>query len=421
VRALFGGLPPRYWRVWAASACSNLSDGVYLVAAPLLAATLTRDPALVAGVSVAFGLPWMLFPLVSGALVDRFDRRTAMGVCNLVRAALVGVLGVSVLLGWVSLPLMYAIFFLLGANETFYDNAAQAIIPAVVRREQLEKANGRLFAAELVNNQLAGPPLGGFLFGMAAALPFLLGAGAYAFAIAAIFSLKGSFRPEKEEGAPPTTILSEIGEGLRWLYGHRLLRLLAVMLGVFNMMFSAGAAIFVLFAQDILGLGSFGFGVLMTAGAVGGLIGSFTADKVVGILGSGRALFGCALLSAASSAVIATSASPYVVGAMLALEGITVVTWNVITVSLRQAIIPGRLFGRVNSVYRLLGWGGIPLGALLGGFLARELGLTAPFWASAGVLALVAGAIFFFIGNRAIADARAAAEPERFAGRDIGS
>jgi MFS family permease len=410
--AFSAGLGPRYWRVWAASACSNLSDGVYLISAPLLAATLTRDPALVAGVTVAFTLPALLFPLVAGALVDRLDRRTTMGVCNTVRAGLVGALGVLVLLGLHNIFLLYAVFFVLGTIETLYDNTAQAIVPAVVKRSQLEAANGRLYAAELVNNQLAGPPLGGFLFGAAAALPFLLGSGIFAASAALMLTLRGDFRPKREEGAPPTTMLAEIGEGLRWLYDHRLLRLLAVMLGVFNMMFAAAFAIFVLFAQDILGLGSFGFGVLMTAGAVGGLLGSFAADRVIARFGSGRALFGCALISAVTSAVIAMSTSPFLVAAMLALEGITMVTWNVITVSLRQAIIPARLFGRVNSVYRLLGLGGMPVGALLGGFLAREFGLTAPFWTAAGALVLVAAVIFLYIDNRAVADARAAAEPE---------
>jgi MFS family permease len=406
MRVPFASIAPQYWKVWTGSAFSNLSDGVYLVAAPLLAASLTRDPVLVAGVSFAFGLPWIIFPLVSGALVDRLDRRVVMGAGNICRATLVGFLGTFVFFGWEGLPLLYVIFFLLGTIETMYDNAAQAIIPAVAGRDNLEKANGRLYAVEIVNNQFAGPPLGGLLFGVAAAVPFLFGAGAFAAASAMILSLRGSFRPTKEKGAPPTTLFSEIGEGLRWLYRHRLLRLLAVMLGVTNLVFSAVFAIMVLFAQDVLGLGSFGYGLLLASLAVGGVLGSFTSERIIGFFGSGRALSLCAIADFVVLAVIASTENPFVVGAMFASMGVVMVIWNVITVSLRQSIVPERLFGRVNSVYRMLGWGSIPLGALLGGLLARELGLTAPMWAAAIVLVIVAAIIWIYVSNDAVERAR---------------
>jgi MFS family permease len=292
------GLGGRYWKLWTASAVSNLGDGVTMVAGPLLAASLTRDPVLVAGLAFAQRVPWLIFSLLSGALVDRLDRRLTMGVADALRAALIGVLGVAVLLGWANLPLMYVVFFLVGALETLFDNASQAILPAVVKRDQLEKANGRLFAAQLVTNQFAGPPLGGFLFATAAAVPFLLDAGTFAAAAALVFALGGSFRPRRPEGAPKTTLMQEIGEGLRWLWGHRLIRTLAVMLGMLNMMFAATDAIFVLYAQEVLGLGSVGFGVLMTSGAVGGLAGSLVADRVISWLGSGRALHAVILLEA---------------------------------------------------------------------------------------------------------------------------
>lgn len=399
--------------MWAASAASNLSDGLHLAAAPLLAATLTRDPVLVSGVALAFTLPWLLFSLISGALVDRLDRRVAMGVCNVVRAALIGGLGMAVLLDLHTLPMLYGVFFLLGTNETLYDNAAQAIVPTLVRRDQLERANSRLYAAQLVNNQFAGPPLGSFLFAAVAAAPFLLGAGAYAAAAALMLALKGGYRPRREAGAPPTTIVAEIREGLSWLYAHRLLRLLAGILGVMNMIFMAGQAILVLYVLEVLGLAEVWYGVLITCTAVGGVAASVLGDRVIPVLGSGRTLFFCALLSAGSSAVIALAISPWVVAAMFVVEGVSMVLWNVVTVSLRQAIVPERLFGRVNSVYRLLGWGSIPVGALLGGLLAREISLTAPFWAAAGVLVVVSAVIYGYINDQTIADARAAAaQPE---------
>ncbi len=400
-------LGPEYRKLWTASAISNLGDGVTLVAGPLLAATLTRDPVLVAGVAFAQRVPWLLFPLISGALVDRLDRRRVMGYVDAARTALIGALGVAVLLGWASLPLMYAIFFLMGTLETLFDNASQAIIPAVVSQDRLERANSRLYAAEIVSNQLAGPPLGGFLFGVAVAVPFLLDAGTFAAAAALILALRGRFRVSRPESAPPTTLVAEVGEGLRWLWNHRLIRTLAIMLGVFNMTFAATDAIFVLFAQDVLGLGSFGYGVLVTSGAVGGLIGSLMADRIVAWLGSGRALQASVLVSALVFTVVALSESAFVVWAVFLLVGITVVVWNVITVSFRQAVVPEDIFGRVNSVYRLLGWGGLSVGALLGGLLARSFGLTVPFWFGAVVLAIMLLVTLPLVNNRTVAEARA--------------
>jgi MFS family permease len=400
-------LGPEYRKLWTASTISNLGDGITLTAGPLLAASLTRDPVLVAGVAFAQRVPWLLFPLISGALVDRLDRRRVMGYVDAARTALIGALGVAVLLGWASLPLMYAIFFLMGTLETLFDNASQAIIPAVVSRDRLERANSRLYAAEIVSNELAGPPLGGFLFSVAVAVPFLLDAGTFAAAAALILALRGRFRPERPEGAPPTTLAAEIGEGLRWLWNHRLIRTLAVMLGVFNMTLAATDAIFVLFAQDILGLGSVGYGVLLTSGAVGGLIGSLMADRIIVWLGSGRALQAAVLVSAVVLSVVALSESAIVVWAAFLLIGMTGVVWNVITVSFRQAVVPQDIFGRVNSVYRLLGWGVISVGALLGGFLARSFGLTAPFWFAAAVLAIMFVLSLPLVNNRTVAEARA--------------
>jgi MFS family permease len=400
-------LGPEYRKLWAASTVSNLGDGVTLTAGPLLAATLTRDPVLVAGVAFAQRVPWLLFPLISGALVDRLDRRRVMGYVDVARTALIGALGVAVLLGSASLVLMYVVFFLMGTLETLFDNASQAILPAVVSREQLERANSRLLGAEIVSNELAGPPLGGFLFGVAIAVPFLLDAGTFAAAAALVLALRGGFRPERSEGAPPTTLMVEIGEGLRWLWNHRLIRTLAIMLGVFNMTLAATQAIFVLFAQDVLGLGSFGYGVLLTSGAVGGIIGSLMADRIILWLGSGRSLQAAVLISAVVLAVVALSESAFVVWAAFLLVGLTGVVWNVITVSFRQAVVPQDIFGRVNSVYRLLGWGGISVGALLGGLLARSFGLAAPFWFAAAALAIMFVLTLPLVNNRTVAEARA--------------
>ncbi len=400
------GLGANYWKLWAASTASNLGDGITLVAAPLLAATLTRDPLLVAGLTLAHRLPWTLFTLFAGALVDRLDRQRVMWIVDVARAAVIFFLGIAVYLDLANLPLLYAVFFVMGTLETFFDNASQAILPGVVRREQLERANGRLFGAQIVTNDFAGPPLGGFLFAVAASAPFLLDAGTFAAAAALMLAVRGSFKPQKEEDEPATTLAAEIGEGVRWLWARPLLRTLAIMLGIMNATFAGLQAIFVLFALEILDLGELGYGILLTAGAAGGLLGSFVAEPIVSRFGHGQTLLAVVLISSATYVGIALAANPFVVGTMFLLAGVAAVVWNVITVSLRQSIIPERLFGRVNSVYRLLGWGGMSLGALAGGILASAFGLTAPMWFGAVVMATMFVVVLPTVNNRTVAEAR---------------
>ena len=400
------GLGPEYRKLWTASTLSNLGDGVTLVAGPLLIASLTRDPVLVAGIAFAQRLPWLLFSLISGALVDRLDRRRVMWTVDAFRTVLLGFLGLSVLLNFVSIPLLYVVFFLMGTAETLFDTASVSILPAVVPREKLEKANGRLFGAEIVSNQFAGPPLGGFLFAIAASVPFFLDAGSFAAAAALVLFMRGKFKAERSEGTPPTTLRAEISEGLRWLWGNRLLRTLAISLGIMNLTSTATISIFVLFAQERLGLGSIGYGVLLTSIAVGGVAGSLAAERLVGWLGAGTTMRIGLLIEAGSTGVIALSGEPLVVGAMLALFGFHSIVWNVVTISLRQQIIPERLLGRVNSAYRLLGLGGMSVGALLGGILASGIGLTAPFWFASLSVAILVVFVWRILSNETVHLAR---------------
>ena len=284
------GLGPDFAKLWTASAVSNLGDGVTLVAGPLLAASLTRDPRLVAGLVVAQRLPWLLFSLVSGALVDRLDRRRVMVTVDAARSVAVGLLGLAVLADAASLPLLYAVFFALGTAETLFDNAAVSILPAVVPRAQLARANGRLLGAQMVANELVAPPLGGLLFATAAAVPFLLDAGSFAAAAAMAAAMGGRFRVERPEGAAPTTLRAEIAEGVRWLARHRLLRILAVAIALMNFTLSAALSIFVLYAQERLGLGPVGYGALLASLAVGGITASLVAARIIGWLGPATVL-----------------------------------------------------------------------------------------------------------------------------------
>ncbi len=401
-------LGPNFRKLWAASSISNLGDGVRLTALPLMAAEITREPAQIAAIDLASTLPWFLFALLAGAFVDRVDRRHAMGIANIIRAILVGALALSVLADNATLVLLYVVAFLLGCAETVYDNANQAILPSLVHKNQLERANGRIWAAEFTTNQFAGPPLGAFLFVTAAAAPFFLDSASFLISALLVLSFSGSFRAPRDEGQPRTTMRADIAEGLRWLWNHKLLRTLAMMLGTWNALNTAAFSIFVLFALEILEVTEVGYGILISSLVIGSVAGSVAGSAVSRLLGPGTTLLLSVVSGAALVLVIALTSNAYVVGAMFAIEGFVTVVWNVITVSMRQTIIPDRLLGRVNSVYRLFGWGSMPIGAALGGFLGTAFGLRAPYFVMAAVLALMAAIAVPLVNNRTIAAAKTA-------------
>jgi MFS family permease len=403
-------LGPNYSKLWAASSISNLGDGIRWVALPLLAVTLTRDPAKIAAIDLAASLPWFLFALPAGALVDRLDRRKVMVTANVFRTAVMAALAALVLTDNHSLPVLYLLAFCLGVAETMFDNAAQAIMPRLVDHSLLEKANGRLVSAELTANQFVGPPVGGFLFAAIAALPFIVDAASFALSALLIFLIAGNFRHPRDAALPPTRFRHEIAEGVGWLWKHRLLRTMAVYVGVQNMMSNACFSIFVLFGIEILDLTGAGYGLLLSSLAVGSLLGGLTAAPVARRIGRGRSIFIGLTLAVVSYVLIGASSNPFVVGAGAALLGWPVSAWNVITVSLRQSLIPDRLMGRVNSVYRLLAWGTMPIGALLGGFLGRVYGLRSPFFVAAAVHAVLALLALRFFSNAILEHARTGTE-----------
>jgi MFS family permease len=381
-----------YWRLWTSSGLSNLADGVVKVVLPLVAIRFTDSPTLIAGLTFALTLPWLLFALPAGALADRLDRRRAMLGANAVRAMLLVVLVLTVMVDDGSIWVLYVVALCIGVAETIYDTSAQSILPLVVSRDQLSRANGRLYAAELTANQFVGPPLGGFLVAAGAAMAFATPAALWAVAVAVLLLVHGPFRIERDER---TTMRADVAEGLRFLWRQRLLRTLAVIVGVFNFASNATWAILVLYAvgpASAMGLSEPAYGLLLTTVAAGSLLGSLVAEWVEQRLGRARSLvltiLGCTLLVG----VPAVTANPFLIGAAFFVGGTANAIWNVITVSLRQRVTPDRLLGRVNSGYRLVAWGAMPLGAAAGGLLAQVLGLRAVFVVMALLtLALVAG------------------------------
>src|SRR5829696_8505541 len=406
-----GGLGANYWKLWTASASSNLADGIFWVAFPLLAVRLTDSPVLIAGVAVVGRLPWLVFVLVAGALADRLDRRRTMVGVSLLRTVIALVIGAAVVSGMDSLILLYVAAFVLGVGETLFDTAAQSVMPSIVERDDLSKANGRLYAVELTMNQFVGPPLGGLLAGLAIGLAFVSSAVAFALAAVALVLLTGSFRPA---GAKRDTgVIADIREGLQYLMGHRLLRTLALMVGVMNLAGAAAFSIFVLYAvaPGPMGLDEFGFGVLMTTLAIGSLLASLVVERVERRVGRARLLTAAVLISAVTTAVPGVTTNAWLVGLSFALAGAGVVMWNVVTVSLRQRIVPDALLGRVNASYRLLAWGSQPIGALLGGLIGQFVGVQAVFIVAGGMTALLLFARAI-VTDQAIAAAEAAGDAE---------
>jgi MFS family permease len=386
------GMPPTlgadFARLWTASAISNLGDGVAGVAAPLLVASLTDSPALVAGAVFAQQLPWLLFSLPAGAWVDRLDRRRLLLTVNLARGALLAGLAAAVWSGAATIALLYTAFFLFGVGETLADSTSVALLPGIVPTEGLARANARPLGTYLVGNQLVGPPFGAWLFVLAAPLPFALDAASFLAAALLVAPLLRRHAPAP--GLPRRRPLrAEIAEGLRWLWRHRTLRLLAVCVGVMNLAGAGSFAIWVLWAHQRLGLHGVGFGALVTAYTAGGLLGTTLASRLEARFGPAILLRAGLCIEATCQLSLALARTPWIAGATLVLFGAHATVWGVVSVSLRQRIVPERLLGRVSSVYFLFDLGGAALGTLLGGGLAAALGITAPFWLGSGAVALL--------------------------------
>jgi len=386
-----------------AAGISNIGDGVFGAAFPLLVASITRDPVLVAGATLASRLPWLLFALISGALVDRMDRKRVMVITNVLRTVGVGLLSISVATDQVNLLFIYLIAFGLGLSETFFDTSAEALTPRTVSEIQLSAANGRLQGLEWAGNAFVGPPLGAYMFATIAAAPFFFDAATFAIAALFIALIPGTFRSERTE---MTSVRADISDGLRWLWNQRVVRTLAIMAGVTNLFSTGIVAIFVLFAQDILGVSEAGYGILLASLGVGGLAGAFLTPRVVAALGSGETIRASLIAQIFATLAFTLTTNALVAGLLMALYGFTITAWNVVAVTLRQSLTPDEKRGRVAGASRLLAWGSQPLGALLGGVTAAAFGLRSPFWIASIAFAISTVAIWNIISNRSIEEAR---------------
>jgi len=381
------GTPFRW--LWSASTLTNIGDGIVLAAGPLLVASQTRDPFVVSLAFFCEFLPSLLLGSFAGVIVDRVDRRRIVVLVNLARAGILGVLSTTIATGNVSIATVLLALLLLATAETFSDLAATSYLPRLVPRASLGLANARLQSSHLLMNQLIGPPIGAFLFVLGMAIPFAADAVCYALGAVLVARITTSALPAREApteaggDAGPGGIASvwrELVEGFRWLRAHPAMRTLALTVVAFNVTFGAAWSVMVLYAGDRLGMDSVGFGLLTTASALGGIVGTAAYGRLERRFGLANLMRGGLLIETASHLIFAVTTMPAVALATMVVFGAHEVVWWTTSITVRQRAVPDELMGRIGGIYTVGLTGGIVIGTPIGGLLAKTFGITAPFW-----------------------------------------
>jgi len=361
----------------SATIVNNIGDGVVVSAGPLLIASLTHDPFLVSLALFFEYLPTLIFGVIGGVAADRFDRRRMVIGVNLVRAAVLAILVATIVSGSVSIALVLATLFVLGSAETFADSATSTLLPGMVAREDLGIANARTQGGSLLMNQLLMPPIGAFLFAVGPAIPFATNAICFALGATLITRLAKDVRKARPEH---TSVRTEMLEGMRWLAAHPPMRTLALTIFMFNITFGAAWSVLVLYASQRLGMGPVGFGLLTTAAAVGGLIGTAIYGRLERRFAMADMMRVGLMIETVTHLILALTTSAAVALVTMVVFGTHEFVWGTISTVVRQRAVPDALLGRVTGVYRVAIVGGLVIGTPIGGLLASRFGLTAPFW-----------------------------------------
>lgn len=411
------GLGSDFSRLWAAAAFSNLADGLGRIAVPLVATTLTRDPLVIAVLGALAFVPWFVFGIAAGMIVDRFDRRLVMALANVVRGLAAIGLAVCAMIGVLDIPLLVAGTLLFGLGETLFDNATNAVIPAVVVPSQLDRANGRVQAAQITIDNFLAAPVGGLLFALSLSVPLWAGGVGYLVPIVLVLLLpavaahapRAASTPESETDPVPLPDAPVVSpspavparEALRYLWRHRYLRAMVLFTSVVGSALSFAQATMLVYFLDAQHVPAAAIGFVTAGIGVGALLGSLAASRLVERLGRGIVMVlanaGCVV------GVALTGIAPDAVTAVVAYAvfAFAVATWNVPWGALRQQIVPPPLFGRVLGIIRTVTWGLFPLATVLGGFVSR-VDLRLPFLIAAGVIlvATILGARLLVRGTR---------------------
>lgn len=395
-------LGPGFRWLLASSWASSLGDGFSLAAGPLLVASLSRSPVLVSLGALAQWVPGFAFGLYAGAVADRVDRRALILRMNLLRALVLAVLTATIALQVVNVWVVLTALLLLGTVDTFANPAAGAVLPMLVHRRDLGVANARLTFGWVGLGQLSGPPTGALLFAVGAAWPF---AGESVCAVAGVLLFRRVLLPVDARAPRDQRRLGpEIREGLRWTKNSLAMRALVIQIVTFNVTYGASWSVLVLYSQERLHMGTVGFGLLTTAGAVGSLFGTLTYGWLERHVSLAAIMRYGLVLETITHGVLALTTRPAVAMLILFLFGIHLVYWATTANSVRQRAVPLELQGRVGSVYSIALMGGLVVGSLLGGVLADARGITAPYWFGFAGCAVMLTALWRQLGNVAHED-----------------
>ena len=362
----------------ASSWISNLGDGISLAAGPLLVASQTDDAFLVAMAALLQWLPQLLFGLYAGALSDRLDRRLIVVTVDALRALVLAVIAASIVTGMVSIAIVLVALFVLGTAEVFADNSSQTLLPMLVRRKDLAIANSRIQAGFITVNQLVGPPIGAALFAIGMAWPFV--GQAVLVATGALLVSRIALPAHGRDPGRTTALRHDIAEGFRWAFHHAAVRTLVLTIFIFNITFGAAWSVLVLYATQRLGVGEIGFGLLTTVSALGGLLGTLTYGWITRRVSLGNIMRIGLIIETLTHLGLAVTTVPAVAMAIFFVFGAHAFVWGTTSVTVRQRAVPLELQGRVGSVNTVGVFGGLVVGSGLGGILAQQYGVTAPFW-----------------------------------------
>jgi predicted MFS family arabinose efflux permease len=362
----------------ASSWVSNLGDGISIAAGPLLVASLTHDPFLVAMAALLQWLPPLVFGLYAGALADRLDRKAIVVVVDLLRAVVLVLLTLSIATDVVSIALVLLAMFLLGTAEVFADNTSSTLLPMLVHRDDLAIANSRLTTGFITVNQLAGPPIGAALFAVGHAVPFVT--QGVVVALGALLASRIVLPPHGRARDERTQLHQDIAEGFRWVLHNAAVRTLVLTIFVFNITFGAAWSILVLYATQRLGMGEIGFGLLTTVSAVGGLVGTLSYGWITRRVSLGNIMRIGLLFETFTHLALALTTRPWVAMCIFFGFGAHAFIWGTTSITVRQRAVPTELQGRVGSVNLVGVFGGLVVGSGIGGVLAQHWGVTAPFW-----------------------------------------
>ncbi|MEW2084898.1 MFS transporter [Streptomyces sp. NPDC005283] len=366
-----------FGRLWTAAVVSKFGDSLQTAAMPLLAASLTDDPLLIASVTACGYLPWLLFGLLGGAVADRVDQRRAMWAVDLLRGALMAAFAVAVWLDLGSMALLFGLAFTLTTLQTLFDNAATALLPSLVPAEALGSANARLMTAQQIVGSFLAAPVVPALLVVGAAMPYAADAATYVVAAVLVASLRvgASSRAPRAAGS---TLRGEIGDGLRTLWRDRVQRGLCIATTLCNVGMGALIATLVVHVTGWLDAGNGGYAAVITAAGAGGAVGGLLARRFSERFGRIRSVFAAGIVQTGCLVAMGSVRELWVTITSMAVFGVMGMVWNVNRMTLTQERSPAAMLGRINSAFRTLAVAGAPLGALLGGAAAAAWGPNAP-------------------------------------------